>query len=180
MVNLINSWVKQITIAVVLSTIIEMLLPEGSAKKYVRTVIGAYIVFIIISPVITKITGKKISLSEYKIPQTKEYEVSTIDTNAQIKRTYINKIKQDIIEKIENIGYTAQKVEVEIEDEEYTNITKIVIEAIKKKEESNTVKPIEITIKNEKKEILTEQEEEEIKKLLKNSYGVKEENIIVN
>ena len=58
MINWIGSWVQGIVIAVVISTIIEMILPDGNIKKYVRTVIGVYIVFVIISPIITKITGK--------------------------------------------------------------------------------------------------------------------------
>ena len=49
MINWIGSWVQGIVIAVVISTIIEMILPDGNIKKYVRTVIGVYIVFVIIS-----------------------------------------------------------------------------------------------------------------------------------
>ena len=47
MISFINSYVKGIVVAVIISTIIEMILPEGKIKKYVKTVIGAYIVFII-------------------------------------------------------------------------------------------------------------------------------------
>ena len=46
MINWIGSWVQGIVIAVVISTIIEMILPDGNIKKYVRTVIGVYIVFV--------------------------------------------------------------------------------------------------------------------------------------
>ena len=80
MISFINSYVKGIVVAVIISTIIEMILPEGKIKKYVKTVIGAYIVFIIISPIITKITGKEISLS-YKLPEANTKAINTIDTN---------------------------------------------------------------------------------------------------
>ena len=53
MVSFISSWVQGIIIAVIISTIIEMILPDGNIKKYVRTVIGTFIVFVIISPIIT-------------------------------------------------------------------------------------------------------------------------------
>ena len=47
MVNWISSWAQGIVIAVIISTIIEMILPNGNIKKYVKTVIGVYIVFAI-------------------------------------------------------------------------------------------------------------------------------------
>ena len=58
MISLFSSWARGIVIAVVVSTIIEMILPNGSSKKYVKSVIGIYILFVIISPVAKKITGK--------------------------------------------------------------------------------------------------------------------------
>ena len=51
MISLFSSWARGIVIAVVVSTIIEMILPNGSSKKYVKSVIGIYILFVIISPV---------------------------------------------------------------------------------------------------------------------------------
>ena len=45
MVNIINSWAKGIILAVMVSTIIEIILPEGNSKKYVKTIIGIYICY---------------------------------------------------------------------------------------------------------------------------------------
>lgn len=56
MINNISSWAEQVIIAVIIATIIEMILPNGNSKKYIKTVIGVYIVYTIISPVITLIT----------------------------------------------------------------------------------------------------------------------------
>ena len=47
--NWISNWIQGIIIAVIIGTIIEMLLPEGNCKKYVKVVIGVYILFSIIS-----------------------------------------------------------------------------------------------------------------------------------
>ena len=127
MINWIGSWVQGIVIAVVISTIIEMILPDGNIKKYVRTVIGVYIVFVIISPIITKITGKEINLKTYELPKTTIVQQNVIDTNAYIESTYINKLKQDIIEKIEAKGYKVININIGIEQKEtgYGNINKI-------------------------------------------------------
>ena len=127
MINWIGSWVQGIVIAVVISTIIEMILPDGNIKKYVRTVIGVYIVFVIISPIITKITGKEINLKLYELPETTTVQPNVIDTNTYIESTYINKLKQDIIENIETKGYKVININIGIEQKEtgYGNINKI-------------------------------------------------------
>ena len=50
MIKLISNWAGQLIVALVVVTIIEMLLPDNKIKKYVKTVIGLYIIFCIISP----------------------------------------------------------------------------------------------------------------------------------
>ena len=115
MVNWISSWAQGIVIAVIISTIIEMILPNGNIKKYVKTVIGVYIVFAIISPIISKITGKEISLKTFEIPEESSKVTSAIDTNAYIENTYINKIKEDIIKNIEEKGYKVSSIKIDIE-----------------------------------------------------------------
>ena len=52
MISWISSWAQGIIMAVIIGAIIEMILPEGNSKKYVKIVIGVYILFTIISPVI--------------------------------------------------------------------------------------------------------------------------------
>lgn len=63
-----STWAKSIILAVIVSTIIQMILPEGNNKKYIKTVIGLYILFTIISPIISKISGgnSTIDVSKYE------------------------------------------------------------------------------------------------------------------
>lgn len=174
MVNWINSWLQGIIVAVIISTIIEIILPDGTIKKYVKTVIGTYIVFVIVSPVVTKITGKKIDFNAYKMPETKMQKITTIDTNAYIETTYINKIKEDIIKNMKEKGYKVTKVEIDIEqnDNNYGKIKSIFLNISKDKIVSN-IEPVEINIKNETntKEEITEEEAEKIKVYLESNYG---------
>ena len=44
----ISHWAETIIVAVIIGTIIEMILPSGNSKKYIKTVIGVYILFTII------------------------------------------------------------------------------------------------------------------------------------
>ena len=45
-----------------IATILEMILPEGKNKKYIKKIIGIYILFAVLSPIISKITGKEIDI----------------------------------------------------------------------------------------------------------------------
>lgn len=189
MIDSINSWVQGIIIAVIISTIIEMILPEGTIKKYVRTVIGTYIVFVIASPIISKITGKEIDLSSYKLPETKITQTTAIDTNAYIENTYINKIKEDIIKNIETKGYKVAKVEIDIDEnnENYGSIKSISVNISKSSSTSdnatiNKIEPIEVDIKNEtiQNENISEQEINELKTYLEENYGTDIEKIKIN
>ncbi len=181
MVNFVNSWVQGIIVAVVISTIIEMILPNGNIKKYVRTVIGAYIVFVIISPIITKITGKEISLGSYELPKLQQSDIS-IDTNSYIENTYINNIEEGIIESIEAKGYKVNMVEVDIDrtEENYGNITSINLKISNEDNKTNEIKPIEIDINKEQEENekISNEEKQNLINYLKENYGT--ENITIN
>ena len=63
MVSFINSWAQGIILAIIIATIIEIVLPDGKNKKYIKTIIGIYVLFSIIYPIITKISNKQINLN---------------------------------------------------------------------------------------------------------------------
>lgn len=143
----VSGWIQGIIIAVIISTIIEMILPEGNSKKYIKVVIGVYILFSIVSPVIGKITGNEFRVSdifdldEY-IETSKNSGVlqnKLADQNEnQIKEIYLNSIKNDIKEKIENRGYMVNSVKVEVEEDEQYTLKKIILQISKSSEDINT------------------------------------------
>lgn len=182
MINFINTWVTGIIIAIVISTIIEMILPDGTIRKYVRTVIGAYIVFVIVSPIITKLTGKEIILSSFKLPEVQANAQTAIDTNAYIESTYINTIKQGIIDNIQEKGYKVHDISIEIEKdgENYGNINKIDLKISKEDVQNGNIKPVEINISEapQKNEMISAEEIQELKEFLQSTYGT--ENILIN
>ena len=85
MIKFINSWAQGIILAVIIVTIIEIILPEGKNKKYVKTVIGVYILFTIIYPLINKFTKTNINtLIENTTKQMSTYQENNslkIDTD---------------------------------------------------------------------------------------------------
>ncbi len=201
MIKFINSWAQGIILAVIIATIIEIILPEGNNKKYVKTVIGIYILFTIVYPLITKITDKNINLNSIINSTTKEMSkydnnnLITIETNSYIENAYKEKIEEDIKQKIEEKGYRILELNlyIEIENEEsYGHINSIVLQLEKYNiEETNTVNNVEeinINVTNNKvnqkdsqtNNVISEEEIKELKGFLNSTYSVEIEKIHIN
>lgn len=136
--------------AIIIGTVIEMILPEGNCKKYIKVVIGIYIVFTIVSPVITKFTGESISVSEAleldKYVQEAESSVATgnsinADNQNNIMSMYVSGLKEDIAAKLRTKGYEASNIEVEIADTENYTINSISLQAVRLQEDKDTDEP---------------------------------------
>lgn len=110
MVSFISSWAQQIIFAVIIGTILQMLLPEGKNKKYIKIVIGVYVLFAVISPVI----GKNIDLNLDEFNLYANSAESSLDETSQdqINNLYTTNLKQDIILKLKNKGYGCENVDL--------------------------------------------------------------------
>ena len=110
MIEFISSWAEQIVLAVIVATIIELILPKNKNKKYIQMVIGVYVLFNIISPIIRN--KEKISVEEYNIDkyQTKsQYEVDQSSIDERIEKIYLEELKNNAISKFEEAGFSVEK-----------------------------------------------------------------------
>ena len=194
--NWISGWIQGIIIAVIIGTIIEMLLPDGNCKKYVKVVIGVYILFSIVSPVITKVTGNEFRVSDiYDINTYIEASTKSSQENIensqqnQIKQVYITNLKNDMKQKIQEKGYSVKSLTLEISNDEQYTLKKIFAQVSKRKnEENNEVKganEINITISNTTENIeedisISTKEQNDLKAYLSGIYNLEEKNININ
>ena len=183
MINVINRWMKQIIFAVVITIIIEMLVPEGKNKKYIKMITNIYIIFIIVSPIFSKLTLKEIDLNEIFINEsTKTVATSNIDNTKYIEERYIKNIKESINTNLSNIGYEVKNIDVfiNIKDEKYGQIEKIRLSVEKKqKEEIKKIEKVSIGTENNSnmEQNLSEEDIQIITNYLMINYGVIESNI---
>lgn len=185
MVNLISwisSWTETIVVAIIIASILEMILPEGKNKKYIKTIIGLYILFVIISPIISKFTNKDfINSIEYekyfKDSDTKQVISSEIEENNlnNIKSVFIQNLKNDLTMKLKEKGYMIINYDIEVDinvEENYGNVKyiKLTIDYLEKNKEENTnqnkisnsvveVETINITINSNQENNLEEEQE---------------------
>ena len=204
--NFLNSWLQGIIISVIVATIIEMILPNGNTKKYVKVVVGIYVVFNIITPIINEFTNSNFELSsiiniEEYTKKMDTYEVSSNNieksNEENIKQIYISNLKNDITAKLEEKEYSVKKVDIEIENNETYKIKNVELSLSKKeaKEEQETknevvineIEKVEIQVgekkrddTKEEKSDLTESEKKEIKKYLSSIYEIQEKQITIN
>lgn len=200
MIEFIKTWANQIIVAVIISTIFEMLLPNGNNKKYIKMIIGIYVLFTVIQPIATKITGKEINISSLNFEgyiDKDKIETSSEnfeDNNSKlIKQAYIDNIISDIQAKIAKKGYNLidSKIEVNNKDNNYGAIESVVLKIEKRdndeKETNNIskIKKIEINIDNSSinnigESKLTDDEKSKLIEYISEEYSVDKTIIIIN
>lgn len=195
MISWFNSWAQEIILAVIIVTILEMIVPEGRNKKYIKIVMGVYIAFTIISPIITKVTGNNFELDVSKYEDLFNSnsvqgvnEITSLN-NQSIENLYLNTIKTDIKTELDKEGYESKKInitsDINVENEE-AKIYKIDIEVAKKpnEEEIKKVNKVEIGKSTEESNVeevtLSAGEVNKLKEVLAEKYEIEKEKIHIN
>lgn len=138
MVEWIKNWTEGIIIAVIVSIIIEMLIPEGKNKKYIKVVSGIYILYTIVNPFL----GNTISFETEEI-SSKIFDNNIIqDTSNSIATdTYILSLEEYFKQKIIDLGYEVKEVNI-ICNFDYSEILEINIKMKSISYDVNSIKEI--------------------------------------
>ena len=113
MIENLSLWAEQIIVAVIIATLIEMILPNGNNKKYIKAVIGVYILFTIISPIL----GSKGNISFDQFDYEKYFKNTQSYQTMSDKTEETTNININTIEQV-NIGNTLKDTENEIKTSE--------------------------------------------------------------
>lgn len=155
MIEFLSSWAKSLGVTIVLVSIFEMLLPNNKTKKYIRVILGIFVLFNIISPFINN--KDNLSLTSIDIENytnTKNENIKQTSMDNRIQDLYEKELEKDITDKIENQGYKVNKCNVS------TSIVK------DSENEENTIN--KITLKIEKGKNLETKNPEEQNKTMEN------------
>lgn len=146
MITFMNTWAKNLGLAIVVISILEMLLPNNKIKKYIRMVMGIYILFCILSPWIqdkdmieNNIEDLQASISTGNTTMNTSKEVNQTSMNERIQELYIEELEKDIRKKLKQHGYEISKCKVDAniaDEEDETRIKKIQIKVTDKIEET--------------------------------------------
>ena len=115
MIQFLSSWAEQIVLAVIIATIIELILPQNRNKKYIQMVIGIYILFNIISPIIknkdTILTSGDYDLEKYE--SSSNYTIDQSSMDERIEKIYLEELENTTISKFQIAGIEVEKCNVE-------------------------------------------------------------------
>ena len=156
-----------------------------------------YILFSIVSPVITKVTGSEFRVSdiydinsyiEASTKSTQDY--AEINKENQIKQIYETNLKKDMKQKIEEKGYKVKSIFLELTNDEQYTLKKINISLSLKEQntEENDVKivnEIQISVadnnENQTDDVkISYKEQENLKTYLSSVYNLDKKDININ
>ena len=95
MIEFLSSWTKGLGVTIVVVSILEMLLPNNKTKKYIRMVLGVFVIFNIISPLIQN--KDKLDLSNLDIEDYATVQITSTATQTSMDER-INKLYEDELE----------------------------------------------------------------------------------
>lgn len=159
MINFLSSWAEQIVLAVIIATLFELILPKNKNKKYIQMVIGVYVLFNIISPILE--TEQVFSFDEYNIEKDNVVSGEVLDQTSmdeRIEKIYLDELEDTVITKFEKQGFKVKKCTIDAELDSSKKNSGIHLITVKLETTENSEQIDEI-----KKDIATEFEIEEDK-----------------
>ena len=168
-----------------------MIIPNGNNKKYVKTIIGIYVIFVMISPIITIFTNKNFNIDSMVENLTKQINknetnnIVEIKADTYIEDIYVSKMKDNIKNYLKEKSYSVEKIDILIENlnqEKYGTIKELNLRILKLKNDNiqnkvNAVEQVKINISNtnltEEVNTISVEEINSLKQELLNIYGIK-------
>ena len=205
MINFLSSWVKNLSLALIVVSILEMILPNNKTKKYVKVIMGLYILFSIIQPFVEN--SESLNLDNFNLEEYIQLETEQVSTNSEVDQTsmdlrlnqmYMEQLEEDITEKLKEKSYELDTCDVKAHiSQEDSGIEKITIRVYRKlidnKQEESTIEDklvneiqkidkVDVSVGNKENDRetqetskITKTDIKIIKDFLINEYGVSEE-----
>lgn len=170
MIKFLSGWIEGIAIAVIIASIFEMIIPKGNIQKYIKVILGIYVIFSIISPFVDSKALYSMNVSE-TIDEFSEnvtnqnYEAKQDSPEKNLNKIYKSTFEKDIIKTVENEGFVVYKCSVEgvfDAEQEDAGISKIEITVESRKKEKNKEKKTE---KSGKENSIKVQDVKEVEKV---------------
>ena len=177
MIKFLSNWVQQIALAVIIVSIFELILPNGNLKKYIKIILGIYVIFCLISPFVDSQALYKlqnVDLSEYveNETQTQNSTVNQESMDLRLSQLYIEELEKDIKKRVEENEYKMVKCNIDANLKTSSNNPGIhKIDLIISKNNIN-VSDVEINIKKTDEEKQEDVDVENLKENIASYYEI--------
>lgn len=176
MIENLSNIATTLVILVVLITIIEMILPSGNNKKYIKFFSGVILMLIIITPIVNVLNSE---IDVEKFIKENQMEVMNVEyelSENYIYDAYIENLKQDIINRLNENGYEVLDIKLNIDKDTYEPSD---IE-LNIKHLDGEIQPIIIEVFEKAQMELSNYDKEIIRTLINQNYGIKKSKIVIN
>ena len=124
MIEFMRIWCEEIIVSVIVAIIIEMFVPQGNIKKYVRVVIGIYIMFVILNPIVSNIDKVQIEsiavsnkysnlIHESNIQEWSNIYARALENEIESEFSYISDVRIVLTDELEDI----ERIEITLDEE---------------------------------------------------------------
>lgn len=193
--ELIVKWVKNVIFLIMITTFLMLFLPNSEIKKYVKVIMGFFIISVFISPFTNLFNNDVDSIYEF-IPEENiqkdweelESEGKNIEesNNQYLKNNYQTQIKDRIKEYLD-FEFPDYKKEVAIKTDHEFEIEKVEINLFKDQIQNIEIEPVDIDsdneIQNQNEEKMNREEEQlvfEIQNKIGNTFQIPSSRIEIN
>ena len=145
MISFLKQWTSEIVVAVIIVSIFELILPNGKLKKYIKVVLGIYIVFCMISPFVDSNALYKLENIDFaeEANNLAKTNINQESIDLRLQQLYIEELKKDIAKKLDENGYEMDKCDIDAElkaTSENPGIHKIILSIHQKKKRNRYCK----------------------------------------
>ncbi len=181
MIDALSNYALSIACTAFILNLIQMILPNGKNRKYILFVCTMIVTLILIEPIIGLINNE-IDISAILIQNQEEYvKVAEDDYNnlssEKIVNEYKKNIENGIVQRLENVGYKVRTIECKY-NEKTLEPDYLYLEI---EHQDGEIQPVKIEVASNctsSKEELTISELLEIKKILRDEYGINEVEVV--
>lgn len=182
MIEFLVSWAEQLIVALIIIVVIEMVLPsQSSYKKYIKIILGIFILYVVITPLINnKISNLELKSMAIENTTNIVNPSNTIDYDKQIETTYKVKLKEELSKYLNEKQYELTKINSDLSyQNEEIKINKIELQIKRKKQENQgkiSINKIEINT-NDK---ISQDEINKLTEDIEKDYEIEKEKISIS
>lgn len=118
-----SSWVLSIVGVILISVIVEIVLPHGSVGKFIKSILSIFIIFVMISPVVT---FKNTNFFE-KIFNQSAIEID-VEYIKKVNKQKVAEYEKNILESFDKSGYHNVVIKIDAEIDKDIKINKVYVD----------------------------------------------------
>lgn len=188
--DILLDWVKNIAFFLILSGILQQILPEGRYRKYFRFVSGLILVILVASPIGNLFSWEeelvkaadRFSWEQQGVELEQDIRLADENLTEQLEMEYEALIREQVASITDAYGYKVvlceAELELDVEAEDFGRVISLKVTLTEDASDTNIwIEPVEIGEKEEKDDF---DGQSELRRELRKVYSLQEDELVIN